>query len=106
VRLPDAYFQPMAADDVASALGRVAVGPPLNGTVEIGGPEPFRIDELVRRRLTLLNDSREVIADPNAQYSGARLDERTLVPGKEARLGETRFETWVAQSAGKAAGAH
>jgi uncharacterized protein YbjT (DUF2867 family) len=107
VRLPDALFQPMAADDVASALGRIAVGPPLNATVEIGGPEPFRIDELVRRRLTLLNDSREVIADPNARYSGAKLDERTLVPGSNARLGETRFETWLTQSAGKAAaGAH
>jgi uncharacterized protein YbjT (DUF2867 family) len=107
VRLPDALFQPMAADDVASALGRIAVGPPLNATVEIGGPEPFRMDELVRRRLTLLNDSREVIADPNARYSGAKLDERTLVPGSNARLGETRFETWLTQSAGKAAaGAH
>jgi uncharacterized protein YbjT (DUF2867 family) len=105
VRLPDALFQPMAADDVASALGRIAVGPPLNATVEIGGPEPFRIDELVRRRLTPLNDSREVIADPNARYSGAKLDERTLVPGSNARLGETRFETWLTQSAGKAAAA-
>jgi uncharacterized protein YbjT (DUF2867 family) len=107
VRLPDALFQPMAADDVASALARIAVGPPLNATVEIGGPEPFRIDELVRRLLTRLNDSREVIADPNARYSGAKLDERTLVPGSNARLGETRFETWLTQSAGKAAaGAH
>src|SRR5262245_53130206 len=102
VRLPDALFQPMAADDVASAVGRIAVGPPLNGTVEIGGPETFRIDELVRRRLAPLNDSREVIADPNALYSGAKLDERTLVPGKDARLGATSFETWLTQSAGKA----
>ena len=101
VRVPDALFQPMAADDVASAVGRVAVGRPINGTVEIGGPEPFRLDELVRRRLTSLNDSREVVADPNARYSGAKLDERTLVPGKGARLGQTRFETWVKQSAGQ-----
>ena len=105
VRLPDALFQPMAADDVATAVGRIAVGQPINGTVEIGGPEPFRIDELVRRRLISLNDSREVIADPNARYSGAKLDERTLVPGNNARLGETRFETWLTQSAGKAAAA-
>ena len=101
VRLPDALFQPMAADDVATAVGRVAVGQPINGTVEIGGPEQFRIDELVRRRLVQLGDSREVIADPNALYSGAKIGERTLVPGKDVRLGETHFETWVAQSAGQ-----
>jgi uncharacterized protein YbjT (DUF2867 family) len=99
VRLPDALFQPMAADDVASAVGKVAVGQPLNGTVEIGGPETFRIEELVRRRLAPLNDSREVIADPNALYSGAKLDERTLVPGKDARLGETHFADWLKSSA-------
>ena len=102
VRLPDALFQPMAADDVASAVGRVAVGQPLNGTVEIGGPEAYRIDELVRRRLASLNDSREVIADANALYSGAKLEERTLVPDSNAQLGKTRFETWVAESAAKA----
>jgi uncharacterized protein YbjT (DUF2867 family) len=105
VHLPPVLFQPMAAEDVASAVGRVAVGPPVNGTVEIGGPEQFRMDDLVRRRLTSLNDSREVIADPNARYSGARIDERTLVPGKDARLGETRFETWLAQSTAAAAAA-
>jgi len=95
-------FSADGRDDVAGAVGRVAVGQPLNGTVEIGGPETFRIDELVRRRLAPLNDSREVIADPNALYSGAKLDERTLVPGKDARLGATSFETWLTQSAGKA----
>jgi uncharacterized protein YbjT (DUF2867 family) len=105
VHLPAVFFQPMAADDVASAVGRIAVGPPVNGIVEIGGPEQFRVDELVRRRLATLNDPREVIADPHARYSGAELSERTLVPGKDARLGQTRFETWVAQSsAAKAAG--
>src|ERR1700751_2281615 len=99
VHVPHALFQPMAADDVATAVGRIAVDPPVNGTVEIGGPEQFRIDELVRRRLAALKDSREVIADPNALYSGAKLIERTLVPGNNARLGETRFETWLTQSA-------
>src|SRR5258708_2931998 len=99
VRVPSALFQPMAADDVASAVGRIAVGQPVNGIVEIGGPEQFRLDELVRRRLASLNDSREVIADPNALYSGAKLSERTLVPGSNARLGETRFETWLTQPA-------
>jgi uncharacterized protein YbjT (DUF2867 family) len=92
----------MAADDVATAVGRLAVAPPVNGTVEIGGPEQFRIDELVRRRLAALKDSREVIADPNALYSGAKLSDRTLVPGDSARLGETRFETWLTQSAATA----
>jgi uncharacterized protein YbjT (DUF2867 family) len=99
VRLPSVLFQPMAADDVASAVGKIAVGQPVNDIVEIGGPEQFRIDELVRRRLTALKDPREVIADPNAFYSGAKLSERTLVPDNNARLGETSFQTWLAQPA-------
>jgi uncharacterized protein YbjT (DUF2867 family) len=107
VRLPAVLFQPMAADDVATAVARVAEEAPVNGMVEIGGPEQFRMDELVRRRLSQLNDTREVITDPNARYSGAKVDERTLVPGKDARLGETRFETWVTLPAAKmAAAAH
>jgi hypothetical protein len=83
-------------------VARIAVGPPVNGTVEIGGPEQFRVDDLVRQRLATLKDPREVIADPNALYSGAKISERTLVPGKDARLGQTRFETWLAQSAATA----
>ena len=101
VRLPHVLFQPMAADDVASGVASVAVGPPVNGVVEIGGPEQFRVDDLVRRRLDALKDPREVIADPNALYSGAKIGERTLVPGNNAQLGSTRFETWLTQSAGK-----
>jgi uncharacterized protein YbjT (DUF2867 family) len=99
VRVPPVLFQPIAADDVATAVGRIAVGPPMNGTVEIGGPEEFRIDDLVRRRLAALKDSREVIADPKALYSGAKISERTLVPASKARLGETRFDTWLTQAA-------
>jgi uncharacterized protein YbjT (DUF2867 family) len=99
VRLPPVLFQPMAADDVASAVGRIVVGPPVNGIVEIGGPEQFRLDELVRRRLATLEDPREVIADPHALYAGAQVSLRTLVPDNNAQLGETRFETWLAQSA-------
>jgi uncharacterized protein YbjT (DUF2867 family) len=99
VRLPHVLFQPMAADDVAAGVGRIAVGPPVNGIVEIAGPEQFRLDDLVRRRLAALKDPREVIADPEARYSGAKISERTLVPGNNARLGETRFETWLSQSA-------
>lgn len=98
VHLPHVLFQPMAADDVASGVARVAVGPPANGTVEIAGPEQFRLDELVRRRLAALQDPREVITDPNARYAGARVEERTLLPGNNARLGETRFETWLTRA--------
>lgn len=105
VHLPPVLFQPMAAGDVASGVAMVAVGHPVNGIAEIGGPEQFRVDELVRRRLASLKDSREVIADPNARYSGAQLSERTLVPGNNARLGETRFETWQTQTAAQVPGA-
>jgi uncharacterized protein YbjT (DUF2867 family) len=98
VRLAPVLIQPMAADDVAGAVGQVAVGPPVNGIVEVAGPEQFRLDELIRRGLAARNDPREVVADPDARYFGARLSERTmLVPGDGARLGETRFEDWLGQ---------
>jgi uncharacterized protein YbjT (DUF2867 family) len=107
VHLAPVLFQPMAAEDVASGVGRIAVGAPVNGTVEIAGPEQFRLNELVQRRLATLKDSREVIADPHARYSGAEINDRTLVPGKNAQLGETRYETWLTQPAAKmAAAAH
>ena len=99
VRLAPVLIQPMAADDVASAVARVAVGAPVNGVVEVGGPEQFRLDEFVRQGLLGHNDSRAVVADPSAGYFGVEVDERSLVPGKDARLGETRFEAWLAQSA-------
>jgi uncharacterized protein YbjT (DUF2867 family) len=105
VRLPSALIQPMAADDVASAVGRVAVGSPVNGTVEVGGPEKFGLDELVRQYLAARKDPREVAADPHARYYDVELSERTLLPGDDASLGETRFETWLTQSTGKAAAA-
>jgi uncharacterized protein YbjT (DUF2867 family) len=95
VHVPSVLFQPIAADDVVSALGKVATSSPLNGTVEIAGPEQFRFDELVRQRLSGLNDSREVIADPQARYFGAEMSENSLVPVGEAQLGETRFEDWL-----------
>jgi uncharacterized protein YbjT (DUF2867 family) len=98
VRLAPVLIQPMAAEDVASAVGRTAVGAPVNGTVEVAGPQQFRLDELIRRSLKERNDPREVIADPQARYFGARLGERTLLPGENARLAETRFEDWLKQS--------
>jgi uncharacterized protein YbjT (DUF2867 family) len=95
VRLPHVLFQPMAAEDVASAMCWFAEAQPVNGVVEIGGPEQFRVDDLVRRRLESLKDPREVVADPNARYAGAKLSETTLLPDKNAQLGDIRFETWL-----------
>jgi uncharacterized protein YbjT (DUF2867 family) len=86
VRLPPALIQPIAADDVASALGRIAVGSPLNGIVEIAGPDRCRLDELIRARLGASGDPREVITDPDAGYFGITPGERTLLPGGDARL--------------------
>jgi uncharacterized protein YbjT (DUF2867 family) len=107
VHLPPVLFQPMAADDVATGVRRIAVGAPVNGTVEIAGPEQFRLNELVARRLVSLNDAREVIADPKARYSCAEVNDQTLVPGRDAQLGETPYETWLTQPAAKmAAAAH
>jgi uncharacterized protein YbjT (DUF2867 family) len=99
VRLAPVLIQPMAAEDVASAVVRTAVGSPVNGTVEVAGPEQFRLDELIERDLAARQDTRKVVADPQALYAGARLSERMLVPGDNARLGEIRFEEWLGQQA-------
>jgi uncharacterized protein YbjT (DUF2867 family) len=106
VHLPPVLFQPMSADDVASGVGKVAIGQPVNGIVEIAGPEQFRVDELVRRRLVSLKDPREVIADPDALYGGAKVSEKTLLPGNNARLSQTRFETWLTQPSAQMPPAH
>jgi uncharacterized protein YbjT (DUF2867 family) len=98
VHLPPVLFQPIASDDVVSALYEVTTSSPLNGAIEIAGPDVFRFDELIRQRLRALNDSREVIADPHAPYFGAELSERSIVPGDNARLGETRFADWLSDS--------
>jgi len=95
VRLPPVLFQPMAADDVAGALSGIAMGSPVNRTIEIGGPERLRLDEVVRRDLAARKDPREVISDPHARYYGITVSERSLVPEDGARLGETRFEDWL-----------
>jgi uncharacterized protein YbjT (DUF2867 family) len=95
VRLPPALIQPMAADDVASAVGRVSVGAPLNAMVEVAGPEQFRLDELIRGVLTTRNDPREVVTDPQARYFGINPREDALLPGPDARLAETRFSDWL-----------
>lgn len=97
VRLAPVLIQPMAAEDVATVVAKIAVGIPVNGIVEAGGPEQFRLDELVRRYLRARNDPRSVIADLNARYYGAELHERTLVPDNSATVGETRFEDWLSR---------
>jgi uncharacterized protein YbjT (DUF2867 family) len=98
VRLPPVLIQPVAADDVASALADVAVGSPLNDTVELAGPEAFRLDELVRRVLEAADDPRRVTTDVHARYFGAELNGRSLIPGDDARIASTHFEDWLGQS--------
>jgi uncharacterized protein YbjT (DUF2867 family) len=97
VRLAPVLIQPMAADDVAKAVGRIAVGTAVNGVVEVAGPEQFRLDELIREGLSARQDPREVVSDPRARYFGAILGERTLMPADGARLGEMRFQEWLNQ---------
>ena len=99
VRVPPVVIQPIAADDVARAIATIVTGTPLNGTVEIGGPEPFYLDGLIQRVIGARDDPREVIADPHARYFGAELNERSLVPGDEAELGEIRFDDWLGRTA-------
>ena len=98
VRLPPALMQPVAADDVAAALADVAVEKPSNGTVELAGPEPIRLDELVRRFLSANRDARKVTTDVHARYFGTELNDQSLTPGDNPRLGPTRFEDWLSRS--------
>jgi uncharacterized protein YbjT (DUF2867 family) len=98
VRLAPVFVQPESADDVAAALADVAVNAPLNGIVELAGPEQFRLDELVRRVLRANNDTRPVTADVHARYFGTELEDHSLTPGSNARIASTRFEDWLSQS--------
>lgn len=102
VRLPSVGFQPMAADDVASVVSKVAIGSPLNGMVEVGGPEQFRFNEFISRGLNARHDLREVVVDPHARYFGTELSERSLVPEAGSLLGEMRFEDWLTGPANQA----
>jgi uncharacterized protein YbjT (DUF2867 family) len=106
VRLPAALTQPIAADDVAGALGRISVGSPVNGIVEIAGPARFRLDELIRAHLSATGDPREVITDPTAAYFGVTPGERTLLPGDDAHIAETRFEDWLLNGRAGSAPSH
>jgi uncharacterized protein YbjT (DUF2867 family) len=98
VRLPPAYFQPMASDDVAAAVGRQTVGTPVDGVVEIGGPEKFRMSEFVAAGLKRVGDMRVVVSDPHAKYFGTEIDDDSLLPGRDARLGATTYGAWLAAS--------
>jgi uncharacterized protein YbjT (DUF2867 family) len=98
VRLSPALVQPVVSDDVAAALADVAVEEPVNGTVELAGPEPIRLDELVRRFLSANRDARKVTADVLARYFGTELNDQSLTPGDNPRIGPTRFEDWLSRS--------
>lgn len=98
IQLAPVLVQPEAADDVAAALADIAVNAPVNGTVELAGPEQFRLDELAQRFLRANNDSRQVTAEVHARYFGAELDEHSLTPGSSPRIAPTHFEDWLSQS--------
>lgn len=99
VRLPPVLMQPIASDDVAAVMADVALAEPLNGTVELAGPEPIRQDDLVRQFLNATGDTRTVIADPQSLYYGIAVNDQSLTPGDHPRLGSTRFEDWLSHSA-------
>ena len=98
VRVSPALVQPIVSDEVAAALADIAIGPPANGTIEVAGPERLRLDELVRQALMESQDAREVVADSEARYFGAKLNDQTLIPDDDARTGATRFENWLSGS--------
>jgi len=97
VRLSPAFVQPIASDDVAAVMSDVAVGAPVNGTIEIAGPERVRLAELIQRFLAAKQDERKVVADVHARYFGAELNDQSLVPGDGARIGPTRFGDWISR---------
>jgi uncharacterized protein YbjT (DUF2867 family)/nitrite reductase/ring-hydroxylating ferredoxin subunit len=99
VRVPPVLVQPVAADDVVRLLAATAGAAPLDGAIEIGGPEPFYLDAIVQRLLGARNDPRNVVADAHAHYVGVQLDERSLIAGDEAELGAIRFDDWLSQTA-------
>jgi uncharacterized protein YbjT (DUF2867 family) len=99
VRLTSAKLQPIAADDVAAALAPVALGEPVNGVIEVAGPEPLPLAEMAQRWLTAKHDERQVVADAKAHYFGTELNDRSLTPGDNPRIGTIRFEEWLNRTA-------
>lgn len=98
VRVSPALMQPIAAEDVAAALVECVLAPPVNGVVDLAGPEPMGIDEAVRRYLTAKSDSRKIVTDRSAGYFGSMIEQDALVPLGEARLGKTRLDEWLASA--------
>src|SRR4051812_19938331 len=98
VRLPSAMMQPIVSDDVAAILADIAVGEPLKGTVDIAGPDPIRMDELVRQFLSANRDSRKIVTDDQARYFGIEVNDQSLTPDGKPRLGTTRFGDWLSRS--------
>jgi len=98
IRLSPALIQPIAADDVSAVLADLAVGAPVNGTIEVGGPDRFPLDDLARKFLAVRGDKRQVIADVHARYFGSELDDRSLVTSDNPRIGATRFQNWLNRS--------
>jgi uncharacterized protein YbjT (DUF2867 family) len=99
VRLTSAKLQPIAADDVAAALAPVVLAEPVNGIIELAGPEPLPLAELAQRWLTAKRDKRKVVVDPKARYFGTELNDRSLTPGANPRIGPTRFDEWLNRQA-------
>jgi uncharacterized protein YbjT (DUF2867 family) len=98
VRVPPAKMQPIVSDDVAAGLADVAIAEPINGIIELAGPEPIRMDDLVRTFLAANHDSRQVITDSQARYFGTLVNDRSLTPGENPRLGQTRFANWLSRA--------
>jgi uncharacterized protein YbjT (DUF2867 family) len=98
VRVPDALIQPIVSDDVVAVLADVALGAPVNGIIEVGGPERLRFEQFIGRGLSVRNDKRQVVADSHARYFGTELAEESLVAGSKARLGPTRLEAWLSRA--------
>lgn len=102
VRVPPVMMQPIVSDDVAAGVADAALAEPVNGMLELAGPEPIRQDDLVRQFLNATGDKRNVVADPKALYYGVAVDDESLTPGAHPRLGKTRFQDWLSRSRSKA----
>ena len=101
IRVPSAFIQPILSDDVVAALVDVTLGAPVNGIIDLAGPERFRFDEIIRQFLSATQDTRQVVLDTHARYFGARLDEQSLVPVGKSQFGATRFKSWLSHSTAK-----
>src|SRR5262249_23720803 len=100
VRVPSAFFQPILSDDVVAVLIDVTLGAPINGIIELAGPDRFRFDEIIRQFLSATQDTRQVVIDKHARYFGAKLDEQSLVPRGNSHIGATHYTVWLSHEGG------